>query len=190
MRGENKRKRPPKNTPMGSSPHARGKLPSSSVKNGAERLIPACAGKTPRVKCLFINRTAHPRMRGENSQLSSAPGSARGSSPHARGKQSSARLLVPFEGLIPACAGKTGRRRKAVQNWEAHPRMRGENRKALSFRIRRIGSSPHARGKLRKSRHAHAQIGAHPRMRGENARGLQIARCMPGSSPHARGKQQ
>ena len=192
-----------------SSPHARGKPLLICSARRAMRLIPACAGKTRNVDTNRIQLVAHPRMRGENGAIKTGLRSARGSSPHARGKRTGGVGDEPRRGLIPACAGKTGRACVLALVVRAHPRMRGENLLEPAGVIAADGSSPHARGKLLGwVGHQHldglipacagkthrvmlsAKLAwAHPRMRGENS-----ALCLPsaagwGSSPHARGKQ-
>ena len=51
---------------MGSPPHARGRLPTSRAVRIAERITPACAGKTIPSFRLATLRRDHPRMRGED----------------------------------------------------------------------------------------------------------------------------
>ena len=188
MRGENMWCAPAIRTPTGSSPHARGKLELEEKQLRADRLIPACAGKTARSWIICCLTRAHPRMRGENRRRRGAMLVREGSSPHARGKpiqEFQARNRVR---LIPACAGKTN----------SFNTMPSVDR----------GSSPHARGKPISTFTANEEPGlipacagktswlqpmsrcrwAHPRMRGENGAHQSQERCLWGSSPHARGK--
>ena len=72
---------------LGSSPLARGKVPSGSTFNGKPRIIPACAGKS---------YTAKNNNEGNN-----------GSSPLARGKVETLFKNSANVGIIPACAGKS-----------------------------------------------------------------------------------
>ena len=51
-------------------------------------------------------------------------------------------------GLIPAWAGKTGRRQAWYLVWWAHPRVGGENPSDASAFEDVVGSSPRGRGKL------------------------------------------
>ena len=67
-------------------------------------------------------------MRGENNLATYATGAAIGSSPHARGKLWGECPFTGFDGLIPACAGKTSDDKLGTVQARAHPRMRGENR--------------------------------------------------------------
>jgi len=130
-----------------------------------------------------------------------------GSSPHARGAR---RCYLPVQGavgLIPACAGSTGRTSAVREGPQAHPRMRGEHHLPPFSNAVTRGSSPHARGARAGGDAAHLVIGlipacagstsvpwrvtrsrtAHPRMRGEHDFPLCPVPGVPGSSPHARG---
>ena len=69
MRGENYTRGPSPELAAGSSPHARGKLLRCSLCSLFLGLIPACAGKTVSSSLVFSRLRAHPRMRGENSQV-------------------------------------------------------------------------------------------------------------------------
>ena len=151
-------------------------------------LIPAHAGKTSFILGVLISDWAHPRSRGENHRCVHLRTVASGSSPLTRGKPRANASMSARVGLIPAHAGKTGRRRGRSQQLSAHPRSRGENR-AQTPRCRRgWGSSPLTRGKLVAVAEDHssfrlipahagktvfmivvvATLTAHPRSRGEN----------------------
>ena len=91
----------------GSSPRVRGKRELKAFEPAAARLIPACAGKTPRQLPDESQARAHPRVCGENKIRESARFRVAGSSPRVRGKQLVYVLNALWEGLIPACAGKT-----------------------------------------------------------------------------------
>ena len=131
-----------------------------------------------------------------------------GSSPRVRGKRTHERGNGPYDGLIPACAGKTfgciaGRLRA-----RAHPRVCGENRRELNVPTAPVGSSPRVRGKRRKYRRWGSLCGlipacagktrprlspadrraAHPRVCGENSVHSQPLVSAGGSSPRVRGK--
>ena len=107
MRGENWRKLIREAHSLGSSPHARGKPARRDSWFSGRGLIPACAGKTRRCMNPNARAEAHPRMRGENGEMTGFRDHGDGSSPHARGKQTAARVSAVESGLIPACAGKT-----------------------------------------------------------------------------------
>ena len=91
----------------GSSPHARGKRSRSE--------------SSPPTKA------AHPRMGGENLCYKQVTLVSLGSSPHARGKLNGRVDGNLAPGLIPARAGKTGRKRRWPCLSAAHPRAGGEN---------------------------------------------------------------
>ena len=179
----------------------------------------------PRTPCLL---RAHPRSRGENAISSGVSTAVGGSSPLTRGKRMRLSNRIPEDGsspltrgkpgvisppsvvkrLIPAHAGKTGRRIMPAHGLGAHPRSRGEN----AIRAPKVGlsggSSPLTRGKLILGINEKAQGGlipahagktssvtgwpvawrAHPRSRGENPdQTLEELREL-GSSPLTRGK--
>ena len=91
----------------GSSPLARGKRTADARGRDPQRIIPACAGETPRGQGLVGHGRDHPRLRGGNPRRSCMSGSVRGSSPLARGKLTERLALAPDLGIIPACAGET-----------------------------------------------------------------------------------
>ena len=187
-RGENSATARAMSYTRGSSPLTRGKHLEISTFGGLFGLIPAHAGKTPSREPHHADTRAHPRSRGENTEAHRASRPPTGSSPLTRGKLPGARARFWQWGLIPAHAGKTGRRASADQSKAAHPRSRGENYGVEIELSQGYGSSPLTRGKpklaavrVRERRliPAHAgktrvvvrragQVGAHPRSRGEN----------------------
>ena len=108
--GKTQPTKPPGGIRTGSSPLTRGK--PGHVRCGRSRtgLIPAHAGKTPYRPAPRLNPRAHPRSRGENHCRQRVRGCRRGSSPLTRGKRSVGIRPPELDGLIPAHAGKTGRR--------------------------------------------------------------------------------
>ena len=93
----------------GSSPRVRGKPPGRQRRPGGEGLIPACAGKTRPCWVPGAPLRAHPRVCGENKATDAIQGALEGSSPRVRGKLEWRAQRRSSGGLIPACAGKTGR---------------------------------------------------------------------------------
>ena len=149
-------------------------------------------------------------MCGENVKSCSPPRRSLGSSPRVRGKRTHERSDGPYDGLIPACAGKTIRcARICVKSW-AHPRVCGENLIGLQVKPGHPGSSPRVRGKrsrgaykVNKGRLIPACAGktipayeainedrAHPRVCGENYPMLRPFMKAAGSSPRVRGKRE
>ena len=132
----------------GSSPRVRGKHPSPSRCRLSERLIPARAGKT-RPRARRLRRTqAHPRACGENRRGQRGQRRHPGSSPRVRGKRTPNEPQPLAARLIPARAGKTGRRPRAPLRRSAHPRACGENLTTDFEFDCPSGSSPRVRGKL------------------------------------------
>ena len=192
----------------GSSPRVRGKRPRTRPRPPIRRLIPACAGKTPRSLTPFLARRAHPRVCGENSDSQKSNGIDIGSSPRVRGKQAAWNATNFSRGLIPACAGKTGATTNTIDETAAHPRVCGENSAERRVPRFRKGSSPRVRGKrfaivvrsdgrglipacagktapARDTSFAHS---AHPRVCGENLASGESWPLGVGSSPRVRGK--
>ena len=111
-------------------------------------------------------------------------------------------------GITPACAGKTGMRRRRHTGSTDHPRMRGEDLRYVAISGTKEGSPPHARGRLydraltgSATRITPACAGKtapiashvdgyrdHPRMRGEDIDGGVAFEMDYGSPPHARGR--
>ena len=169
----------------------RGKPLSARLRPPARRLIPACAGKTARWQADYWRSQAHPRVCGENGDLSRSKRKVPGSSPRVRGKPRIGGLGSMTNRLIPACAGKTVDGIVSSQDEEAHPRVCGENSGRHSIPIERRGSSPRVRGKHRRPAPTafHRRLipacagktapavttsadgSAHPRVCGENRRG-------------------
>ena len=192
---------------LGSSPHVRGAL-SECVETGAPGgIIPACAGSTHEADLLGIGKRDHPRMCGEHSFRSIKFQDMEGSSPHVRGARVPREVGGIGHGIIPACAGSTGRARRARLLREDHPRMCGEHSRLCLMPSMRTGSSPHVRGAPRSAGQRRLRGGIipacagstrrfsksraagrdHPRMCGEHTRPAGTRRRARGSSPHVRG---
>ena len=194
----------------GSSPLTRGKLIGQARTQLRHRLIPAHAGKTSSHWSTNIERTAHPRSRGENLGVPAPRVNTAGSSPLTRGKRTAEAVQVLCQGLIPAHAGKTWRRIVWASLRSALPRSRGENARMSVAVTDSGGSSPLTRGKQQQSSlqfrtvrliPAHAgktvlffgassAVTAHPRSRGENDAVSGRSSASRGSSPLTRGKHQ
>jgi len=193
----------------GSPPRARGTLDAVLDRAGALRLIPACAGNTASSGAPPTSATAHPRVRGEHAVMTTCIGSARGSSPRARGTPSAMSVLPSWVGLIPACAGNTSPSDSRRPGPTAHPRVRGEHAGRCEIRATERGSSPRARG-THGGRPVHVPLrrlipacagntsprtraarstSAHPRVRGEHYVVIWPGQTHDGSSPRARGTQ-
>ena len=192
----------------GSSPLTRGKRFVLTSRFCLVGLIPAHAGKTSKDPPTLVKPRAHPRSRGENTNVRKGLNALAGSSPLTRGKL--AVLLLPRsrQRLIPAHAGKTIAARSKGSGRGAHPRSRGENVRRPADARNAGGSSPLTRGKPPPTMRRALQIGlipahagktqrtspfrpsrtAHPRSRGENALMMRSVLLIQGSSPLTRGK--
>ena len=125
--GENGKMPNPIPSRPGSSPRVRGKLCAWFWVHTPGGLIPACAGKTLNSHEFIWHVRAHPRVCGENSDPTQSNLPQPGSSPRVRGKLPRGRPEVHNDGLIPACAGKTGDVESGTTKRRAHPRVCGEN---------------------------------------------------------------
>ena len=206
--GENSTARQAMRSAWGSSPRVRGKPCLSRTRSTSMGLIPACAGKTAWPPRAEGAETAHPRVCGENVSTRYGHVEAPGSSPRVRGKQELGDLPHGRVGLIPACAGKTGRSDHATTPPPAHPRVCGENGGDLLAPPGARGSSPRVRGKPPTAQRSAREGGlipacagktgwrrgrrcggwAHPRVCGENTRCGAAGPLVFGSSPRVRGK--
>ena len=207
--GENRPSVPALRSTLGSSPRVRGKPGDRDPHPRADRLIPACAGKTCPPLHPRRRSRAHPRVCGENLISLGADLAATGSSPRVRGKRSQFVANYSYVGLIPACAGKTPEATMLKRSQQAHPRVCGENWRPRRQRAGHRGSSPRVRGKLPPvprppppGRLIPACAGkttspppsirakrAHPRVCGENKLRADRILRQAGSSPRVRGKQ-
>ena len=133
----------------GSSPGVRATRRGVGGRVWRAGLIPARAGKTVVRRRTASSERAHPRACGENLMNSSSSTRVKGSSPRVRGKPDGAGDPGAEVGLIPACAGKTGRRPRAPLRRSAHPRVCGENPSSGRQFPPVRGSSPRVRGKPR-----------------------------------------
>ena len=112
-----------------------------------------------------------------------------GSSPHVRGAPGVRGVRHLLSGIIPACAGSTGRGFSCfLQAWD-HPRMCGEHHVKDIVQDTKWGSSPHVRGapdavcrELRGGGIIPACAGSTKPIRSRHTRRW-------GSSPHVRGAQ-
>jgi len=114
---------------------------------------------------------------------------------------------VCWRGIIPACAGSTGRASRRLRPRRDHPRVRGEHDTVWYDVPTGQGSSPRARGAHLPGRRcmwgsgiipacagstpgwppSRGRRGDHPRVRGEHLMYGVLATLAEGSSPRARG---
>ena len=86
MRGEKSGLQMETTVDLGSPPHARGKVKAAVADETAQRITPACAGKSESLAEQFFWKKDHPRMRGEKMANLDKASTAAGSPPHAREK--------------------------------------------------------------------------------------------------------
>ena len=125
----------------------RGKRPCILLKNGAQRNIPAYAGKTLVLLLDIGVFQEHPRVCGENHRSRFGGASRRGTSPRMRGKRTPSKNHTWEIGNIPAYAGKTQPRSTSESSAWEHPRVCGENLKKFCELAPQAGTSPRMRGK-------------------------------------------
>ena len=77
--------------------------------------------------------------------------------------------MLPWFGLIPACAGKTYRGLEVIWEMWAHPRVCGENGHVGIYVGNDTGSSPRVRGKRMRCAQAECERGLIPACAGKTA---------------------
>ena len=154
----------------------------------AQRITPACAGKSDRTDWTITCRKDHPRVCGEKGCLALWRVSRPGSPPHVRGKVFLVILQHLHGGITPAYAGK--RPRKCCRSGPSgdHPRMCGEKAFTSGRRAMYRGSPPHVRGKANFPVSFRWAIGITPACAGKSFDNPKIDNSQLGSPPHMRGK--
>ena len=132
---------------QGSPPRVRGKGGVLTGRVGAQRITPACAGKSKPRRHGSPSAGDHPRVCGEKSNCIVLPQDDGGSPPRVRGKAFGLRSGAGLFGITPACAGKRHRRAGSKSQRKDHPRVCGEKRSLHARSIASLGSPPRVRGK-------------------------------------------
>ena len=132
----------------GSSPLSRGILIQGQVPVFLRRIIPALAGNTLPPWNETIERSDHPRSRGEYRMIVTLFDYVSGSSPLSRGILLRARSSAMVMGIIPALAGNTPVSSTPAGSGPDHPRSRGEYERCVLDPHAVAGSSPLSRGIL------------------------------------------
>ena len=88
---------------------------------------PHVRGARHRLLLMRYRPRDHPRMCGEHLANGLIGVMVRGSSPHVRGALLRSQLCLSVRGIIPACAGSTGRLAAGLVRAGDHPRMCGEH---------------------------------------------------------------
>ena len=192
----------------GSPPRVRGKLWLNCTPRSCSRITPACAGKTQHGFPDNRWQQDHPRVCGENCEISHLCAFSSGSPPRVRGKHLHNTGYTKGQRITPACAGKTTLDSTASTTIRDHPRVCGENVGIIWDYGQGKGSPPRVRGKQSwtvtddgQRRITPACAGKtnicyavyvlgrdHPRVCGENSGPLQILHSQRGSPPRVRGK--
>ena len=134
-----------------------------------------------------MQRTDHPRIRGEHvAEMFKLPDHP-GSSPHTRGARRHLHGMGYRRRIIPAYAGSTPASPTPAPSRQDHPRIRGEHDVICMGWATGAGSSPHTRGARRARSVRSWRSWDHPRIRGEHTRLLVTTHSKKGSSPHTRG---
>ena len=130
----------------GSSPRVRGSLASASRFADCYGIIPAGAGLTRYRMTFGKSAEDHPRGCGAHDSLVRINYFEMGSSPRVRGSLLRQRRNECEEGIIPAGAGLTHRRREHHAQNGDHPRGCGAHPAFSPATMRSTGSSPRVRG--------------------------------------------
>ena len=142
----------------GSSPLARGLRPSGCGRAQLGGIIPARAGFTSRMASTRSSRRDHPRSRGVYIKDGVNAEFETGSSPLARGLQSTHDAVALVARIIPARAGFTGVPDPGALDAADHPRSRGVYLQFGRLQIHIPGSSPLARGLRRRAPAGHDAV--------------------------------
>ena len=166
--GENLKSVLPFTFSLGSPPRMRGKLKISFANSHDSRITPAYAGKTGRDGATHKHCKDHPRVCGENPDLSRLSFANRGSPPRMRGKRLWQQRTDTQRRITPAYAGKTAR--SYPLPWPtagSPPRMRGKPSNILA-NYRQQGITPAYAGKTFRMCNSKLCLQDHPRVCGEN----------------------
>ena len=135
-------------TTAGSSPLARGLLPTHVLRHAQYGIIPARAGFTSPGACRILCAWDHPRSRGVYGRGGAQSSAGTGSSPLARGLRWEVDMRLAALRIIPARAGFTKRWGSPTNLLPDHPRSRGVYPSSCLPPNVCLGSSPLARGLL------------------------------------------
>src|SRR5690606_22784403 len=152
-------------------------------------------------------QAAHPRVRGDLSNVTGLTALSVGSPPRARGPHARVLSRAPHPRFTPACAGTSRRFSRRSSGRAVHPRVRGDLHLRRRARHLAHGSPPRARGPhvsaivtfsytrftpacagtSRRGSCTFPRRSVHPRVRGDLTASISDHRCQRGSPPRARG---
>ena len=110
------------------------------------RFIPACAGNSFAKGARQCWQPVHPRVCGEQTDLSDTEGHGTGSSPRVRGTDPGCARAGIRDRFIPACAGNSAALCRSLHLISVHPRVCGEQIGVQLNDVVVRGSSPRVRG--------------------------------------------
>ena len=112
------------------------------------RITPACAGRTFFRNIEHRIPGDHPRVCGKNTAIRRLCKGGGGSPPRVREEHIAALPPRRFQGITPACAGRTLTQCGACGRSQDHPRVCGKNDLSLGLIDKSIGSPPRVREEL------------------------------------------
>ena len=151
----------------GLSPRVRGSRPPPRPVAHRQGIIPACAGKPSSRPAKCQTHKDYPRVCGEAATASASAGAIRGLSPRVRGSRVQGLGKVLRPGIIPACAGKPGRRRARPPRPRDYPRVCGEAAAVAVHVGITEGLSPRVRGSRIRDGHSRPRAGIIPACAGK-----------------------
>ena len=171
----------------GSSPRMRGTHSANSLRNPWSGIIPAYAGNTSHQHAERRSAWDHPRVCGEHHGSGLYSGCAAGSSPRMRGTHRRGTRSETAQGIIPAYAGNTSQCAALRALLRDHPRVCGEHRSPVSWRIPPTRIIPAYAGNTRFAQQICCVYRDHPRVCGEHIAFVPAITVVVGSSPRMRG---
>ena len=150
----------------------------------------------------------HPRLRGEDPLVREVADATQETPPPTRGRPNPSNPVSLLPRNTPAYAGKTDYAALFSRPSKKHPRLRREDRRAISFAARSLETPPLTRGRLlQKSRPfiglgntpayagktihqglAGLDLRKHPRLRGEDSMGISASSLAAETPPLTRGR--
>ena len=143
----------------------RGTHSANSLRNPWSGIIPAYAGNTSHQHAERRSAWDHPRVCGEHHGSGLYSGCAAGSSPRMRGTHRRGTRSETAQGIIPAYAGNTSQCAALRALLRDHPRVCGEHRSPVSWRIPPTRIIPAYAGNTRFAQQICCVYRDHPQMR-------------------------
>ena len=154
----------------GSPPRVRGGDNHGVFLRGAQRITPACAGRSREIALPAALGQDHPRVCGEESTTRDLLDVGMGSPPRVRGGGDASGGYGYVQGITPACAGRSACQKDGYGAGEDHPRVCGEESSMISSMLPLEGSPPRVRGGVSPSPNATPTTGITPACAGRRVR--------------------